>query len=65
MDAFYIWDGNTWKSITNIKGPKGDKGDKGDDGAAGGAANQIMKKNSAADFDFSWSLVTRNMYSYD
>jgi hypothetical protein len=34
-DALYVWTGNEWKTITNIKGPKGERGEKGDQGIQG------------------------------
>jgi hypothetical protein len=39
-DALYVWTGNEWKTITNIKGEKGEKGDKGDQGIQGEKGDQ-------------------------
>jgi hypothetical protein len=34
-DALFVWTGNEWKTITNIKGPVGERGERGERGEKG------------------------------
>lgn len=54
-----------WISIPALKGEKGDQGPQGETGVglpAGGVTNQILVKNSATDYDYSWVNIVDMVY---